>query len=213
MRYLRADTSVKVVLGPFVDASDGFTPETTVNLSAADFAEIVKHDGSAVVDLVGSTFAAITSADGLYNLTLDTSHTDTEGMFNVYIGDTSLCRPIMHEFEVLAAAVYDSLIAGTDALQVDTIQISGDATAADNLEEAANGIVPVVVSTSSTTTTVVTTLTETTNDHYNGGTLVFLTGALAGQRVSITDYNGSTKTLTVGTMTEAPSNLDTAVIV
>ena len=212
MHFLKQSTSVKVVVGPFVDATDNVTPETGVTLGAADQAEILKHDATAVTDISSNTFAAITSGDGLYNLTLSTTDTNTLGMMRVYIADASVCLPVTADFMVLPANIYDSFVGGTDTLEVDTIAISGDTTAADNLERGAEGLVLGAVSTGSSTTTVVTGLTEGTNDHYNGRTITFTSGSLAGQSASITDYDGTTKTLTVSTMTEAPSNTDTFVI-
>ena len=57
-----------------------------------------------------------------------------------------------------------------------------------------------------TATGFTTTLTEATNDHYNGRTLTFTSGPLAGQMTTILDYNGATKVVTVAAMTEAPAN-------
>lgn len=51
------------------------------------------------------------------------------------------------------------------------------------------------------------------NDHYNGRTIIFITGTLAKQAATITDYVGSTQTLTVTALTSAPSSGDIAVIV
>jgi hypothetical protein len=51
------------------------------------------------------------------------------------------------------------------------------------------------------------------NDFYKNRVVVFITGTLAGQAASISAYNGSTKVLTVGTMTGSPSSGDTFVIV
>ena len=59
-----------------------------------------------------------------------------------------------------------------------------------------------------TATAFTTSLTEATNDHYNGRTLTFTSGALAGQMTTIVDYNGGTKLVTVAAMTEAPGNGD-----
>jgi hypothetical protein len=212
MQFLKQSTSVKVVIGPFVDETDSKTPETGITLGAADHAEIIKHDSGSVVDIASNTWAAITSADGLYNLTLSTTDTNTPGMLTVYVADTSVCLPVKQNFMVLPGAIYDALVGGTDTLEVDVVAISGDATAADNLEAGAEALVSSTCSTGSTTTTIVTNLTEGTDDHYNGRTVIFTTGTLAGQSASITDYNGTTKTLTVSTMTEAPSNADAFVI-
>lgn len=105
------------------------------------------------------------------------------------------------------------LLSGTTAFNADTVKISGNSTAADNLEESAKGIVTGTVSTSSTTTIITTNLTESTNDHYNGRRIVFITGALAGQVSEVTDYSGTSKNLTVTALTEAPANTDTFVLV
>lgn len=59
---------------------------------------------------------------------------------------------------------------------------------------------------SATTTVFVTNLSEATDDHYIGRTVIFTSGALLGQASDITDYTGSTKTLTVTALTEAPAN-------
>lgn len=62
------------------------------------------------------------------------------------------------------------------------------------------------------TTQMTTDLTETTDDHYNGRTIVWTTGNLAGQATDITDYTGSTKLLTFTAVTEAPANGDDFII-
>lgn len=209
--FLKQSTQVKQLIGPFVDATDGFTPETGITLGAADQAEAWKHDGSATTDISLNTWTHI--ADGMYNLTLTTSDTNTVGTLGIIVLDTSICRPVRVNFMVLPANVYDSLIGNTDKLDVNVAQISEDSTAADTLERMAEGGVPLIIGTGSTTSVIETDLTEATNDHYNGRTLTFTSGALAGQAAEITDYNGSTKQLTVSTLTEAPANGDTAVIV
>jgi len=62
-------------------------------------------------------------------------------------------------------------------------------------------------------TSFVTTLTEATPDHYNGGVLVFTSGALLGQARRISDYAGDTKTITLeSALTEAPADEVTFII-
>lgn len=102
----------------------------------------------------------------------------------------------------------------TNAVAANVTQISGSATAADNLEASALGIVPGAVNdASATTTSFVSNLTEATDDHYNGRIIVFTSGAVAGQATDITDYNGTTKAITMTALTEAPANSVTFVIV
>ena len=99
------------------------------------------------------------------------------------------------------------------SFDADLISINGSAEAAVALSTSGEGIIPGTVASGSTTTAVVTALTEATNDHYKDRAVVFTTGALKGQARTITDYNGSTKTLTVAALTEIPSNGDKFVIV
>lgn len=66
---------------------------------------------------------------------------------------------------------------------------------------------------SATTTSFVTDLTEATDDHYNDLYLVFTSGALLGQSRKISDYNGTTKAVTLATaLTDAPADNDTFII-
>lgn len=85
--------------------------------------------------------------------------------------------------------------------------ISGDATAADNLEEGANALVATTVNDAGASTTAfIITSSEATDDHFNGRIITFTSGALIGQATDITDYTGATKTVTVTALTEAPAN-------
>lgn len=138
MQYIKADTNTEVLIGPVVAVGDGFTPVTTLSLSTADEAEIIKYGGATpltVTSISANGFAAITGADGYYTLDITTGNSDTEGFLTVLINDDSLCLPVRVDFMVVNANVYDSLFAAatTDYLQVDTIQVSGTAqTANDN---------------------------------------------------------------------------------
>lgn len=231
MNILKQSTQIKVPMGPFVDATDGSTLETSITFATTE-ANVIKHDASAVVDIGVNTWSSHLGG-GYYNVTLTASNTDTLGMLVVEAHDTA-ARPVRREFMVVPANIYDSLILGTDYLQADVIQINGNASsgfltgtdhlkadvqqinastaAADNLSQGALALVTATAQTSSTTTVVKTNLTEATNDHYNGRTLTFTSGSLAGQSTTISDYSGSSKDLTVVALTEAPSNGDTFVI-
>lgn len=88
---------------------------------------------------------------------------------------------------------------------------------ADSINDVLNnqrlGVVSSTCAAGSTTTTVETNLTEATDDHYNGRIVVFTSGALLGQASNITDYNGTSKALTVTALTESPANTDSFLIV
>ena len=111
MNILKQSTGLDVRLGPFVDASDGVTPETGITLAAADQAEGLKADGAATVDISGRTWAAVTGCDGWYDLTLTTADTDTIGELVIVIQDSSVCLPVFARFQVVEEAIYDALFA------------------------------------------------------------------------------------------------------
>jgi len=131
MQLLKADTLTKVLIGPAVAVGDGFTPVTTLALTTADEAEILKHDAAAVTSISANTFAAIAGADGYYNLAITAAQLDTEGRLTVIINDDSLILPIRCDFMVVNANVFDSLYAasGTDVLDTNVAQWLGTAVA------------------------------------------------------------------------------------
>lgn len=115
MQVLRQSTQIIVRMGPFMDATDGVTPETGITLGAADQAEALKAAGAATVDISGATFAAVTGCDGWYDLTLTTGFTDTVGTLEIVIQDSSVTLGVFKQFQVIEEAVYDAMYASTAA--------------------------------------------------------------------------------------------------
>ena len=101
----------------------------------------------------------------------------------------------------------------------DVEAINNDTTAADRLALHANTVQPATVdNTGFTPTTTIfecDDITEATADHYIGRSIVFTSGALQYQATEVTDYalNGGRGRFTVATLTEAPANNDTLLIV
>jgi hypothetical protein len=93
-----------------VAIADGITPVTTLTVSGADEAEALRA-GTATLDISGATFAAVTGADGWYDLTLSTTATNTVGELLIVINDDSLILPLFAVFQVVEEAVYDALFA------------------------------------------------------------------------------------------------------
>jgi len=187
MQELRQSTQVLAVIGPVVAVANGYVPVTTLDLSTADEAELLKHNTSTVTSISAATFAAITSADGYYVLTLTTSHTDTLGMVTVAINDDSLCLPVKQTFMVLSAQEWDRKYTTTGYMQM--------------------GLVATGTAQSATGTTLVLASGETfADDTVNGMTLVVY-GSTQGyaQVRQVTDYVLSTDTATVDTWTVTPS--------
>lgn len=115
MFFLRQGATHKVVIGPVVAVGNGYVPVTTLSLASADEAEAILHDNGTVVDISGYTFAAITTADGYYHLTLQSGISNTVGHMTVVINDDSLCLPVKAEFTIIEEAVYDAMFAASAA--------------------------------------------------------------------------------------------------
>lgn len=208
MRFLKQSTSVIVQLGPFVDSTDFVTAETALTPSSTNV-RLYKADGTAAVDIYDATWTHI--GLGMYRVTLTASHTDTAGPL-VIVAQITGALPVRHEFNVVAATTFVALFSGT-ALPANMTQIAGNATAAELMYYPALGIQVVTIGSGSTTTRIATNLTESANDHWNGRTLMFVNGTLAKQAAAISDYNGTTKELTVSALTVAPTAGDLAVII
>lgn len=250
--FLKQSTSKIVAVGPFLNFSDGAL-KTSVALGASE-AFLIKDAGTAT-DVHTNTFSAHLGG-GMYNFTLAAGDTDTLGMLTLLFTDSASVT-FSISFMVVPANIYDSLIGGTDALQVDAIQIngnvtsamlsgttslnadivkintnaassflsgtdalnadatkiSGSSTAADMLELLAKGGVSGVVQSGSSTSVLTTNLTQTNNDHFNGRSVVFITGTNQYVAAEITDYSGSSKELTISAVPVAPSAGDVFVIV
>lgn len=202
MIYLKAGTNVEVPIGPVVAVGDGFTPVTTLSLSTADEAELIKYAGASALtttSIAGNTMAAITGVDGYYTLDLSTGNVDTEGFLVIAIHDDSLCLPVRHEFMVVNANVYDSLFAAatTDYLQVDTEQVDGSATAAATLAAQMNAYTEGTAQAGAAGSITLASGESATDDYYNGQVVWITSGTGAGQFRVIDDYVGATKVASV----------------
>ena len=132
---LKQSTAKTVRLGPFVDSTDGVTAETALTISQADIR--LSKEGGAFAQTNNAT-GATHDENGWYSVPLDTTDTNTLGSLTVTIRETG-ALPVFKDFEVVTANVFNSLVAGSANLAVDAVAISGDSTAADNLELAADG--------------------------------------------------------------------------
>jgi len=114
MLVLRQSTSIDIRMGPFVDATDGVTPETGVTLAGADQAEVLKANGAATTAMAG-TFAAVTGAGGWYDYTVATGDVNTVGEVVFVVQDSSLCLPVLVRAQVVEETVFDALFAASAA--------------------------------------------------------------------------------------------------
>lgn len=111
----------EILLGPFLDDTDGKTAETALTISNTD---IKLWKEGATTEANKNSGGATHIASGRYYAVLDATDTNTLGKLEVNVHESG-ALPVRREFMVLPANVYDSLVLGTDNLQVDTTQIGG----------------------------------------------------------------------------------------
>lgn len=131
---LRQSTSKVVSFGPFVDKTDGVTPEVGL-VSALDHAStgiLLSKNGGALTIRHATVTATTYDAYGNYRVTLDTTDTDTIGTLRMQFIETATCLPVWLDFDVVDELVYDTLF-GTVALATTTNITAGTVTTATNL--------------------------------------------------------------------------------
>lgn len=121
---IRQGATHKIAIGPAVAVGDGFTPVTNLAISSADEAEVILHDNGTVVDISGYTFAAITTADGWYHLTLQSGISGTVGHMTVVINDDSLVLPLSKDFVVLDTLAYDAIYKDAAIMDVNVASLN-----------------------------------------------------------------------------------------
>lgn len=128
-QFLKQSTAATIALGPFVDATDGVTAETALTIAQADIR--LSKNGAAFAQTNNAT-GATHMENGHYSVPLDTTDTATLGRLKVAVNESG-ALPVWVEFMVVPANVYDGLVAGTDNLQVDTVQIGGTTQTANDV--------------------------------------------------------------------------------
>jgi hypothetical protein len=119
-RFLKQSTAATVILGPFVDATDGVTAETGLTISQADVR--LSKNGAAFAQ-VGESSAASHMENGYYSKALNTTDTGTLGRLRIAVAESG-ALPVWEDFMIMPANVWDSLF-GADFLQVDAAQWLG----------------------------------------------------------------------------------------
>lgn len=112
--FLRQSTAgQEVKLGPFVDSTDGVTPENALTIANTDI-KLFKTGATSQVNKNSGGATYITSSNGHYYAVFDTTDSDTIGPMDVDVY-VSGALPVQKRLVVLDEAVYD-VIFGTTAL-------------------------------------------------------------------------------------------------
>lgn len=212
MAYLKQSTA-RNVMALLVLASDGKTGATGLTLTIT-----ASKDGAAFASI---TPTVTERGNGWYNLALTTSHTDTLGDLSFHI-TSSGADPCDFKYTVVTELPGFLSPSGID--QIYDESSAGHTTTGtygDKLRIHLEGVQKILISSGSTTTSIALNTStgvdgaapSSSDDVYNGRVLMFITGACAKQATTVTDYVGSTKTLTVVALTTAPSGGDQAILV
>ncbi len=122
MLFLRqASSSQEILLGPFLDDTDGKTAETGLTIAASD---IKLWKEGLTVESNKNSGGATHIAGGRYYAVLDNTDTGTAGKLEINV-HVAGALPVRREYMVLTANIYDSLVYGTDLLDVSTTQLAG----------------------------------------------------------------------------------------
>lgn len=154
--WLRQSTaSQEVLLGPFVDSTNGDSEMTA--LTIANTAIRLWKEG-ATTEASKNSGGATHLSNGRYYAILDATDTNTLGKLeiNIHVAGALATR---REYMVLPGPVYDALVLGTDNLDVSTVQLAGQTVTAG----AGVTFPSSVASPTNITAGTITTVTTTTN--------------------------------------------------
>jgi hypothetical protein len=122
MRWLKQSTSVDLPIGPFLDITDGASPETALTITQPDI-RLKKNGGAWAQKNAAQTLSH--EENGFYEVTLDATDTNALGCLRLAVFEAG-ALPVFEDFMVVPANVWDSLFA-SDFLQVDVVQAAGTA--------------------------------------------------------------------------------------
>lgn len=150
MPYKPVDIAIKIILGPCIDDTDFKTREEALTYDQAGMEIDVileKADGTisttAVTPTTGGDYDWAHTDQGYYELEIPASggasyNNDTEGVLHVVGYCTGVLPFRSVAYDIVPIKVYNSLVAGSDNLEVDTIQLGGGAQSATDLKDFAD---------------------------------------------------------------------------
>ena len=124
--YLKQSTVADILIGPFVDDTDGKTAETGLTLDVE-----VSKNGQALAnksDVTTPVHDAAGDVDGYYNCELDATDTATLGILTV-VAHASGALPVRLDYQVVVAHWWDAMCTSTDGVVLATGAVDADAVA------------------------------------------------------------------------------------
>lgn len=136
MRFLKTNTATRISVGPFLDKTDGITPEVALTVTSEKLTFVVDDAGVPTLVLDAAPTASggnndmvhITNDDsGYYDLELAAANVNYVGRACLSLNDVATHLPVFHEFMILSAQAYDALC-GTGNFSADAKAINAVAT-------------------------------------------------------------------------------------
>jgi hypothetical protein len=138
MQWLRTNTATRITVGPFLDKTDGVTPETGLAVANCKLTLVV--DVAGIPSLVLDTAPTAMGGDndmvhvanddaGYYDLELTAANVNFLGRAKLAITDPTTHCPVFHEFMIVPQNVWDSMF-GTEKLEVKLGNVAHGGTAA-----------------------------------------------------------------------------------
>src|SRR5688572_9652996 len=132
---LKQSTAVNVIIGPFVDSTDGDTEMTGLTIAQADV-RLSKNAGADAQKNDNTTCAH--EGDGFYMCELDATDTNTVGIMTLWV-HVATALAVRHDYQIVEEAVYDAVWAASAtgntasivSILSDTTAIHSDTTAID----------------------------------------------------------------------------------
>ena len=195
---------------------------TTTNTDMVDVsglataASISALNDIAATDIVSN--GAINTSSGAVSTvtTVGTTTTNTDMIDVSSLATSAALATVDSVVDDLSTRIPAALVGGK--IDAEMGSISGSTAAADNIEANALRVVPVTFAAGGTTTTAVLATVDgatpsSTNDKYNGRTLIFSApSGLVDEGCTITDYDGTTKIATISQVTSAVGNTAVAIL-
>ncbi len=128
--FLKQSTaSQAVIIGPFVDKTDGNTQETGLTIANTDI-RLSKNGGNLAAKTSGG---GTHDEEGWYTITLDATDTDTVGRLQLFCHIQADALPVYHEFDVVEEAVYVDMFASSAAGYAGVTEMAAAQTDLDTL--------------------------------------------------------------------------------
>jgi hypothetical protein len=108
--YLRASTAGTVLIGPFLDKTDGITAETTMTIAQANV-RLSKNGGAEAQKNESTT--ATHDENGWYRCPYNTTDVNTPGRLKLAVTGMGTSLPVWHTWTVLPKFRYDTFVGGT----------------------------------------------------------------------------------------------------